>query len=159
MCWYSSKCAAPPREAEAGARLAVREMHGFWNWLVSEADLHARKPTPVCMAEGSRVILRAGEKMQKKWNLAPDHKSVFRMDRKTNRDLFVTEDGREFDLNRLPAGLLLDVMFVPTAAESTVSVDALIATAWPEHWKAARERPNPFALPEINARRKLQLDV
>jgi hypothetical protein len=128
MCWYSSKCAGPPRDAEAGARLALREMHGLWNWLVSEADLDARKPVPVCLAEGSRVILRPTGKMQKKWNLGPDEKAVFRMDRKTHRDLFVVEDGREFDLNRLPAGLLLDVMFVPAAMES-VSADLLVATA------------------------------
>lgn len=132
MCWYSSKCAAPPREAEAGARLAVREMHGFWNWLVSDADLDSRKPAPVCLAEGSRVILRPNEKIQKKWNLAPDEKAVFRMDRKTHRDLFEIEDGREFDLNRLPTGLLLDVMFVPAAVESRVespvSGDALVPT-------------------------------
>ena len=128
MCWYSSKCAAPPREAEAGARLAVREMHGFWNWLVSEADLHARKPAPVCLADRSSVILRPTDKMQKKWNLAADQKAVFRMDRKTHRDLFVIEDGREFDLNRLPSGLLLDVMFVPAPVESSVPADLLVST-------------------------------
>ena len=69
--------AAPPREA--GARLAVREMHGFWNWLVSEAEVHARKPAPVCLADGSSVILRPSGKMQKKWNIAPEEKAVFRM--------------------------------------------------------------------------------
>ena len=128
MCWYSSKCVAPPREAEAGVRLAVREMHGFWNWLVSEADVPARKPAPVCLADGSSVILRPSGKMQKKWNLAPDEKAVFRMDRKTQRDLFVIQDGREFDLNRLPAGLELDVMFVPSARKSSIPADLLLAT-------------------------------
>ena len=128
MCWYSSKCAAPPRKAEAGARLAVREMHGFWNCLVSEADLKARKPAPVCLTEGCRVILRPSEKMQKKWNLAADEKAVFRMDRKTHRDLFEVADGRAFDLNRLPPGLLLDVMFVPASAESALSAESLLPT-------------------------------
>ncbi len=129
MCWYSSSCAAPPRDAEPGARLAVREMHGFWNWLVSEADLNARKPVPVCLADGSSVILRPGEKMRKKWNIAADEKAVFRMDRKTHRDLFVIQDGREFDLNRLPPRLLLDVMSVPAALEPSGSADLLLATA------------------------------
>ena len=63
------------------------------------APVHARKPAPVCLAEGSSVILRPSGKMQKKWNLVPDEKAVFRMDRKTHRDLFVIQDGREFDLN------------------------------------------------------------
>jgi len=128
MCWYSSKCAAPPREAEPGDRLALREMHGLWNWLVSEADFRAKKPVPVCLSGGSHVILRSTAKMQKKWNLAPDEKAIFRMDRKTHRDLFMIEDGREFDLNRLPAGLLLDVMSVPAAAESSVPADLLVST-------------------------------
>jgi hypothetical protein len=129
MCWYSSKCAAPPVEAEAGARLAVREMHGFWNWLVSEKDLRARKPTPVCLLDGSSVILRPGEKLRKKWKLASDEKAVFRMDRKAQHDVFIIQDGREFDLNRLPSGLLLDVMSVPSDARSETAAETPVAAA------------------------------
>jgi hypothetical protein len=130
MCWYSSKCAAPPVEAEAGARLVLREMHGFWNWLVSEKDLHVKKPAPVCLIDGSSVILRPGEKVQKKWKLAPDEKALFRMDRKAQRDLFLLEDGREFDLNRLPSGLLLDVMSVPARARTEAAAETLVPAAW-----------------------------
>ena len=74
------------------------------------------------------MILRPSGKMQKKWNLVPDEKAVFRMDRKTQRDLFVIQDGREFDLNRLPTGLLLDVMSVPAARKSSAPADLLLAT-------------------------------
>lgn len=126
MCWYSSKCSAPPVEAEAGARLAVREMHGFWNWLVSENEMKTRKPAPVCLADWSEVILRPSPKLQKKFKLAADEKAVFRMDHATARDIFIVQDGREFDLNRLPSGLLLDVMSVP-AETRRETPEALVA--------------------------------
>ncbi len=113
MCWYSSTCAAPPVEAAAGDRLAVRHMHGFWNWLVRDRELKARKPAPVCLADGSQVILRPASGWRKQFKLAADAKAVFHMDGASGRDLFVVEDGREFHLNRLPNGLVLDVMYVP----------------------------------------------
>lgn len=50
------------------------------------------------------------------------------MDRKSHRDLFEIEDGRQFDLNRLPTGLLLDVMFVPAAAQPKTPEDVLAST-------------------------------
>ena len=120
MCWYSSKCAAPPVEVEAGARLVVREMHGFWKWLVPENDFKAKKPAPACLADGSKVILRPAPKLQRRLKLAADEKAVFRMDKRTFTDVFVTQDGRTFDLNHLPSGLLLDVMSVPGREEGVV---------------------------------------
>jgi hypothetical protein len=52
-------------------------VHGFWNWLVNEKEVRARKPALVCLADGSVVILRPGEKVQKNGSSRPMRRPYF----------------------------------------------------------------------------------
>ena len=123
MCWFSSESAESAFEARAGERLVVREMHGFWNWLVRENDAKTAKPSPVCLLDKTQVIFRPEKAQGRALRLSePDCPAEFRMDRVQRRDLFLLEDGRELDINRLPPGLVLDVIHVPEGGRGTFSV-------------------------------------
>jgi hypothetical protein len=114
MCWYSVEHSGQQTvQAEAGQRLAIRKMH--WNatrWVVKDND-HQPTPAPVCLLDGTRVMFRPNETDQAAMQLSPDSEAVFRMLERPKRDAFEFEGGREIEVNKMPDGLLFDVLVVP----------------------------------------------
>ena len=113
MCWYSAEH-MNVLQAEAGQRLVTRRMHGSTNWMVRECDAAAKKlPAPVCLLDGTDVLLRPTENEQAALNVSDEPRAVFRMLTDPKRDVLVLPDGRELAINSLPAGLALDILVVP----------------------------------------------
>jgi len=112
MCWYSATHADKILQAEAGQRLGIRKVHGC-SWAVRESDLHYARPTPVCMLDQTRVLIRYSEVQQVTLHTAPEAEVVFRMLTKPKRDVFVFDDGREVSLDSLPSNLIFDILEVP----------------------------------------------
>jgi|SRR5438270_8516371 len=112
MCWYSAEHAAQTLEAEAGQRLVIRKVHGS-SWAVRETDLQATRPTPVCLLDGTRVLLRPLEGEQSSLTPVPEGEAVFRMLSKPKRDVFQFSNGRDVDVNSLPTDLVFDVLEIP----------------------------------------------
>jgi hypothetical protein len=112
MCWYSATHAEKILQAEAGQRLGIRKVHGC-SWAVRESDLHNARPTPVCMLDQTRVLIRYSEVQQVTLHTAPEAEVVFRMLTKPKRDVFVFDDGREVSLDSLPSNLIFDILEVP----------------------------------------------
>jgi hypothetical protein len=112
MCWYSATHADKILQAEAGQRLGIRKVHGC-SWAVRESDLHNARPTPVCMLDQTRVLIRYSEVQQVTLHTAPEAEVVFRMLTKPKRDVFVFDDGREVSLDSLPSNLIFDILEVP----------------------------------------------
>lgn len=112
MCWYSATHADKILQADAGQRLGIRKVHGC-SWAVRESDLHNARPTPVCMLDQTRVLIRYSEVQQVTLHTAPEAEVVFRMLTKPKRDVFVFDDGREVSLDSLPSNLIFDILEVP----------------------------------------------
>ena len=112
MCWYSADHARKIAEAEAGQRLVIRKVHGS-SWAVAESDLETTRPTPVCLIDGTRVLFRFGEDNQTNVHPAPEGEAIFCMLNNPKRDVFRFVDGREVDVNSLPAKLMFDVLEIP----------------------------------------------
>jgi hypothetical protein len=114
MCWYSVEHSGQEAvQAEAGQRLAIRKMH--WNatrWVVRDNDAQ-QTPAPVCLLDGTRVMFRPNETDQAAMQLKPDAQAVFRMLERPKRDVFEFEGGREIEVNKMPDGLLFDVLVIP----------------------------------------------
>ena len=114
MCWYSAEHSGQQLErAEAGQRLVVRKMHCGSSWVVKESDLNSKSPAPVCLLDGTRALLRPTEFEQNLLQVGAEPGIVFRMRGNTRRDVFEFEDGRQIEVNRLPEGLIFDVLMVP----------------------------------------------
>jgi hypothetical protein len=114
MCWYSAEHSGQSLlQAEAGQRLVVRKMHSGRCWVVKETELEKTAPAPVCLLDGTRALFRPTETEQVSLQLAPEPEAVFHMRGKSKRDVFEFPDGREIEVDRLPAGLLFDVLLVP----------------------------------------------
>ncbi len=111
MCWYSAEHAAKTLQAEAGQRLVIRKVHGS-SWAVQETDLQKVRPTPVCLLDGTKVLFRFPESEQP-GATRPESEAVFRMLSKPKRDVFQFPDGRDVDVNSLPADLVFDVLEIP----------------------------------------------
>jgi len=115
MCWYSAEhFGQATLQAEIGQRLCVRKM--YWDaarWVVRESDLKTKKPAPVCLLDGTRVVFRTTETEQASLQLSPEPVAVFRMLQDPKRDVFEFEGGRQIEVNQLPGGLVLDVLVVP----------------------------------------------
>jgi hypothetical protein len=119
MCWYSAEHVGQELlQAESGQRLCVRKMHwGDTRWVVRENDLQQKRPAPVCLLDGTRVVFRPTETEQASLQVGPDPEAVFRMLPRPKRDVFEFEGGRQIEVNQLPSGLLLDVLVVPGKEE------------------------------------------
>jgi hypothetical protein len=115
MCWYSAQHFGQDLvNAEVGQRLCVRSMH--WEatrWVVREEDKTTSKPAPVCLLDGTKVVLRPNESEQAALQIGPEPEAVFRMIAKPKRDVLEFEDGKQVEINRLPDGLIFDVLVVP----------------------------------------------
>ena len=128
MCWYSAEhLGQAVVQAEVGQRLCVRKMHwGATRWVVREADRDKDRPAPVCLLDGTRVVLRPTEAEQVSLRLSPEPEAVFRMLTKPKRDVFETEDGWQREIDQLPTGLIFDVLVVPGKEHlSTMVTDAI----------------------------------
>ena len=114
MCWYSAEHSGQKLLlAEAGQRLGVRKMHSGHCWVVKESDLEKKCPAPVCLLDGTRTLFRATETEQTILQLGAEPEAVFRMTGKLKRDIFEFQDGRQIEVDQLPAGLIFDVLLVP----------------------------------------------
>src|SRR5690348_3810505 len=109
MCWYSADHAEQTLQAEAGQRLVIRKVHGS-SWAVRDSDLQKPRPTPVCLLDRTKVLFRPEEQPVAALAGAPESEAVFRMLTKPKRDVFQFSDGREVDVNSLPANLIFDVL-------------------------------------------------
>ena len=116
MCWFSAEHAGHTLQAEAGQRLVIRKVHGS-SWAVQESDLENPRPTPVCLVDGTSVLLRSSDAEQTRLTIPPETEAVFRMLNKPKRDVFRFLDGREVEVNSLPAKLIFDVLEVPGKEE------------------------------------------
>ena len=116
MCWYSATHADKILQAEAGQRLGIRKVHGC-SWAVRESDLYKGRPTPVCLLDQTKALIRYSEVQQATMHTGPEAEVVFRMLIKPKRDVFVFSDGREVSLDSLPPNLILDILEVPGKEE------------------------------------------
>jgi hypothetical protein len=125
MCWYSAeRFGQEIQQAEIGQRLCIRKMH--WDatrWVVRESDLEEKKPAPVCMLDGTRVVFRPTEAEQGSLQLPPEPQAVFRMLQRPKRDVFEFDGGRQIEVNQLPSGLIFDVLVVPGKEELSTLVN------------------------------------
>jgi hypothetical protein len=88
-------------------------MYGSTNWIVRESDAAQPRPAPVCLLDGTNVLMRPTNEEQIRLNLPPDVHAVFRMLAQPKRDVMVLADGRELTINSLPTGLVMDILVVP----------------------------------------------
>jgi hypothetical protein len=87
------------------------------NWVVREEELEAPRPCPVCLADQTRVLFRFSESQQASLHFGSETEAVFKMLKRTKLDIFEFSDGRQFTLDNLPVGLVLDVLVVPGQEE------------------------------------------
>ena len=114
MCWYSAEHSGQNLlQAETGQRLAVRKMHSGRCWVVKESDVEKTAPAPVCLLDGTQAVLRPTEPEQVSLQTGAEPQVVFRMRGKLKRDVFEFQDGRQIEIDKLPAGLIFDVLLVP----------------------------------------------
>jgi hypothetical protein len=114
MCWYSAEHSGRAlQSAEVGQRLGVRKMHSGFSWVVKESDIGSGTPGPVCLLDGTCAVFRLTEPEQAQLQLGPEPEAVFRMNGHKKRDVFEFQDGRQIEVNHLPAGLIFDVLMVP----------------------------------------------
>ena len=117
MCWYSAEHSGHQlRNAEAGERLCIRQMHGNSRWVVLEKAAVNRSPQPVCLLDGTSVLFRPSEAEQTVHGIDPEAEAVFRMLSNPKRDVFEYSNGLRVEVNSLPTGLAFDVMTVPGQA-------------------------------------------
>jgi hypothetical protein len=116
MCWFSAAHAGRMLQTEAGQRLAIRKVHGR-SWAVQESDLQSPRPTPVCLLDRTRVLFRFSDSEQTHFAFAPETEAIFRMSTNPKRDVFQFSDGREADIDTLPANLRFDVLEIPGKEE------------------------------------------
>ena len=116
MCWYSADHAGKIAEAETGQRLVTRRVHGY-TWAVAESDIETRRPTPVCLVNGTKVLFRCTENPQPNFPSNSETEAVFRMLTSPKRDVFQLADGQEIEANALPAKLVFDVLEIPGKEE------------------------------------------
>jgi hypothetical protein len=112
MCWYSAEHAEKVSQAEAGQRLALRKVHGF-TWAVRECEVEVRRPEPVCLIDGTKVLFRLSQDQQSELQLPAEIAATFRMRSSPKRDVFEFANGWIAEANRMSPGLLFDVMIIP----------------------------------------------
>ena len=117
MCWFSTEYSHQIEEAKAGQRLGIKKMYGHSNWVVLESELEARRPTPVCLLDRTKVLFRFSESQERSPHLEPEAEAAFRMLSQPKRDVFEFLDGTQIRLDDMPAGLIFDVLVVPGAEQ------------------------------------------
>jgi hypothetical protein len=113
MCWFSAEHANHIEEAKAGQRLGIRAVYPHSHWAVSESELESRRPAPVCLLDGTKVLFRISEHQQPLLHLGVEAAAVFRMLEHPKRDVFEFSDGRQLTVDELPPGVIFDVLTVP----------------------------------------------
>jgi hypothetical protein len=114
MCWFSAVHSGQELlQAEVGQRLVVRKMHSNFSWVVKASELEKNRPSPVCLLDGTRALFRPIETEQTVLQTGSEPEAVFRMTGRSKRDIFEFQDGRQIEVNQLPAGLIFDVLLVP----------------------------------------------
>jgi hypothetical protein len=116
MCWYSADHAERILQAEAGQRLVTRRVHGH-NWAVPESDQYEQRPTPVCLLDQTKVLLRCSERQQITPDGVQEAEGVFRMLTHPKRDVVQLSGGREISFDSLPENLAFDILEVPGKEE------------------------------------------
>lgn len=122
MCWYSAEH-TKVLEGEVGQRIVTRRMYGSTNWIVRESDAAQPRPAPVCLRDGTCVLMRPTNEEQARLNLPTDVHAVFRMLTHPKRDVMVLPDGRELTVNSLPTGLVMDILVVPGSEELSTMLE------------------------------------
>jgi hypothetical protein len=140
MCWFSTEYATEIEEAKAGQRLAIKQMHWHANWVVRESEIKTR-PCPVCLKDRSRVLFRFSEREQALLQLAPEAEALFRMSRHRKRDAFEFADGKQINLNDLPAGLIFDVLVVPGSEQLSAVLNAEPASQHEQDEEETQKEP------------------
>jgi hypothetical protein len=144
MCWYSAEH-VKTLQAEAGQRITTRKMYGSTNWMVRECDVAERRPTPVCLLDGTEVLLRPNEDEQKQLKIEPDARAIFRMRSRPKRDVLVLMDDRELPINSLPSGLTLDILMIPGSEQLSKVLEARAANSRSEQMEVFEEpEPEPI---------------
>jgi hypothetical protein len=123
MCWFSAEHANHIAEAKAGQRLGIRKVYPHSNWAVSESELEGRRPTPVCLLDGTKVLFRVSGDQQPLLHLGAEAVAVFRMLRHPKRDVFEFSDGRQLTVDELPPGMIFDVLMVPGLEQLSAILD------------------------------------
>ena len=113
MCWFSAERADRVEDANAGQRLAIRQMPWHTNWVVRESELETSRPCPVCLKDRTRVLFRFAEDQSASLNFGSEAEAQFRMLIRPGRDIFEFSDGSQIALGDLRAGLVFDVLVVP----------------------------------------------
>ena len=78
MCWFSTEYANHVADANAGERLGIKKMYGHNSWVVSECEIEARRPTPVCLLDGTKVLFRFSEGQEQWCQVGAEAEAVFR---------------------------------------------------------------------------------
>ena len=126
MCWFSAEYANHVADANAGERLGVKKMYGDNSWVVSECEIEARRPTPVCLLDRTKVLFRFSESQERWWQFGAEAEAVFRMLKQPHRDVFEFVNGEQIPIDALPHGVIFDVLVVPGSEE-----DSRLLTAEP----------------------------
>ena len=140
MCWFSTEYAKQVEEAKTGQRLGIKQMNWHSNWVVRETELDAPRPCPVCLIDRTRVLFRFSESQQASLHFGTEAEAVFRMSKKTKRDVFEFSDSRQITLGDLPAGLIFDVLVVPGSEQLSALLEMEPAV---QHEEEEREK-EPF---------------
>jgi hypothetical protein len=119
MCWFSAEYAQHTVEARAGQRLGIRKMYRHSSWVVRESELETPSPTPVCLLDGTKVLFRFSEDMEGRLQLGLEAEATFRMLRKPKRDAFEFANGKQIQLDAIPASVIFDVLIVPGAEQDS----------------------------------------
>jgi hypothetical protein len=109
-------------------------------WVVREMDLDQKRPAPVCLLDGTRVVFRPTEAEQASLELGPEPQAVFRQLQRPKRDVFEFEGGRQIEMNQLPGGLIMDVLVVP-GKEQLSTLVTMESTSEEAPEPAHREEP------------------
>jgi hypothetical protein len=109
------------------------------NWVVRETELDASRPCPVCLIDRTRVQFRFSESQQASLHLSTEAAPVFRMLKRPKRDVFEFSDGKQITLGDLPAGLIFDVLVVPSSEQLSTLLELEIEPAV-QHEEEEREK-------------------
>jgi hypothetical protein len=124
MCYWSIEHSdIQTSKAVVGQRLHVRRRHyGRVNWIIDAAY-----GAPVCLKDGTEVILDVPQSMQKEYHLPAEAEATFRQ--VVRMDIFCIKAGPKIRLDQMPHGLKLTVLIVPgqdpITAEEQAVVEAL----------------------------------
>lgn len=126
MCYWSVEHSdIQTIKAFVGQQLHVRRRHfGRVNWIVG-ADCR----TPVCLKDGTEVMVGVPRPMQVEYDLPGEAEATFRQVERVRKDRFCFKAGAEIQLDDMPHCLRLTVLSVPghdpITAEDQAAIEAL----------------------------------